>query len=525
MITQARAFFIEARASRLHLLVRGRQLTELHGEQGSNRDAVSGLDGTALPGLGKRSIPLSLVRLAATAMAVVLSMAAATAGTTVTIQGEKFLINRVRTLAGGALNGTLPNSRMVQATFDDANPATVGNWKYPDGSAYSPTRQTNEFVAALPSYRANGLLAVTLNFQGGNPLSGAQTQPWDNTAFNSDGSLKPAYLARMDQAIRALDAQGMVAIVGYFYFGQIRVFNGNETAITAACTNATAWILSQGYKNVLVEIANECDAPDGIGSGYPAIIRPARVGELISAVQTQSANFGRRLFVGVSFTGGTIPPGNVTQLEDFILLHGNGQASSTITSIVNTVRTLGTNKPIIFNEDSTSTADFQAATNAFASWGYFDAGANNYVDGFQSPPTNWSINTIAKQNFFNVLASLAGSTSTGNPIVTVSASATSVAEGGSAAFIVSRSQVSSQPLTVFYSVSGKAHLGTDYTLSGPAGQVVIPAGQDSASVTLNALNDALTERGEKVKLILSASAGYTLPKRAAKSATVLLARH
>ena len=234
----------------------------------------------------KRSIALSLLRLAAAAITIALPLAAATAGTTVTIQGEKFLINGVSTFAGGTLDGTLPNSRMVQATFDDANAATVGNWKYPDGSAYSPTRQTNEFVAALPSYRANGLLTVTLNFQGGTPISGAQTQPWDNTAFNSDGSLKPAYLARMDQAIRALDAQGMVAIVGYFYFGQIRVFNGNETAVKAACTNATAWILSQGYTNVLVEIANECDGPDGTGSAYPAIIRPARVGELISAVQT-----------------------------------------------------------------------------------------------------------------------------------------------------------------------------------------------------------------------------------------------
>src|SRR6202011_24650 len=125
----------------------------------------------------KRSISPSILRLAAAAITVALPLTAATAGTTVAIQGEKFLINGAGTFAGGTLDGTLPNSRMVQATFDDANPATVGNWKYPDGSPYSPTRQTNEFIAALPSYRANGLRAVTLNFQGGNPLPAAETPP------------------------------------------------------------------------------------------------------------------------------------------------------------------------------------------------------------------------------------------------------------------------------------------------------------------------------------------------------------
>src|SRR6202045_4280045 len=278
MITKARAF-VEARGSSLPHSARGQQLTELQREQRSKivsitesemlqRVAVKGIDDAMVTLLWKNLIARSVLRVGAAAIAVILPVAASTAGTTIAIQGEKFLINGVRTFAGGTLDGTLPNSRMVQATFDDANPATVGNWKYPDGSPYSPTRQTNEFVAALPSYRTNGLLAVTVNFQGGRPISGTQNQVWINTAFNSDGSLKPAYLARMDQAIRALDAQGMVAIVGYFYFGQTtptNAFGSNETAIKAACTNATNWILTQGYTNVLIEICNESDAPDGSG--------------------------------------------------------------------------------------------------------------------------------------------------------------------------------------------------------------------------------------------------------------------
>jgi hypothetical protein len=164
--------------------------------------------------------------------------------------------------------------------------------------------------------------------------------------------------------------------------------------------------LDKGYTNVLIEIDNESDA-GGSGGYLYDILKPARVSELITAVQTQSINYGRRLYVGVSLTGGQIPPSNITQVEDFILLHGNGQTSSTITSMVNTVRALGTNKPIIFNEDSPSTANFQAATDAHASWGYHDDGSSNYIDGFQSPPTNWSINTANKRNFFDLLASFA----------------------------------------------------------------------------------------------------------------------
>ena len=149
-------------------------------------------------------------------------------GAGVSIQGEKFYINGVRTYSGGILEGTLPNSRMVNATFDDANPATIENWDYPNGAPYDPNRQTNEFIAALPSYKAKGLLAVTLNFQGGDPIHGAGNQPWDNTAFNSNGSLKSAYLTRMDRVIRALNTRGMVAILGYFYQGQI---NGSQTKL------------------------------------------------------------------------------------------------------------------------------------------------------------------------------------------------------------------------------------------------------------------------------------------------------
>src|SRR5438067_430314 len=101
---------------------------------------------------------------AATALCLGATEILAQGTTAVSMSGETFILNGLPTFAGRALEGTLPNSRMVQATFDDANPATIEMWRYPNGTPYSASRQTNEFVAALPTYRAYGLLAVTLNF-------------------------------------------------------------------------------------------------------------------------------------------------------------------------------------------------------------------------------------------------------------------------------------------------------------------------------------------------------------------------
>lgn len=94
--------------------------------------------------------------------------------TTVSIKGEKFYINGKPTFEGRnwqgfSVEGLLPNSRMVQGIFDDLNPETVIRWDYPDGK-WSADRNTNEFVAAMDDWRAHGLLAFTVNMQGGSPM-------------------------------------------------------------------------------------------------------------------------------------------------------------------------------------------------------------------------------------------------------------------------------------------------------------------------------------------------------------------
>jgi hypothetical protein len=345
--------------------------------------------------------------------------------TLVEIRGEDFWIDGRPTYAGRSwrghrVEGLLLNSRMVQATFDDLNPATRDRWRYPGTQQWDPDRNTDELVAMLPAYRRRGLLAVTINLQGGSPEGYSRLQPWHNSAFDADGSLRPDYLARLGRVLDALDAQGMVAIVGLFYFGQDERLR-DESAVLGAIDNATGWLLDRGDRQVIVEIANECDVP----RYEHALLQPPRIHEAIGRVARANAH-GRRLAVGTSYRGGAIPGERVLAVSDLALLHGNGVTDpAAIGAMVERTRarTVGRPMPIVFNEDDHF--DFDRPANNFAvaiahraSWGYFDPGAGaggsiaqgDYVEGFQNVPVNWGINTPRKRAFFDLLADVTGAT-------------------------------------------------------------------------------------------------------------------
>ena len=102
-------------------------------------------------------------------------------------------------------------------------------------------------------FRRQGLLAVTVNFQGGSPEGYSKGQPWLNSAFEPDGAMRPAYQERIKKILDQADRLGMVVIVGYFYFGQDERLT-DEAAVIKAVDNATLWLLKGGWRNVLVEI-------------------------------------------------------------------------------------------------------------------------------------------------------------------------------------------------------------------------------------------------------------------------------
>lgn len=328
--------------------------------------------------------------------------------TEVAIQGDAFAINgrltyEGRQWRGHKIEGLLLNSRMVQGIFDDLNPETRSHWAYPDTGQWDPDRNVREFVAAMETWRRHGLLAFTINLQGGSPQGYSREQPWHNSAIESDGSLRPEYLARLQLILDRADELGMAVILGVFYFGQDERL-ADEAAVVRAVDNAVEWIYEHGYRNVLLEINNECNVR------YDhAILQPERVHELIERAQRHIPPPGHpRMLVSTSFGGGTVARDNVVRAADFVLMHGNGVSEpERIAAMVREVRASPAYRgtPILINEDdhfdfARPTNNFVAAIGEYCSWGYFDPGESNYRDGYQCPPVNWGINTDRKQAFF-----------------------------------------------------------------------------------------------------------------------------
>jgi hypothetical protein len=97
-------------------------------------------------------------------------------------------------------------------------------------------------------------------------------------------------------------------------------------------------------------------------------------------------------------------------------MHGNGVSQpERIAEMVRQCRKVAGYRPmpILFNEDDHFDFDqpqnnFVAAVGEYSSWGYFDPGKSNYIDGHQCPPTNWQINTPQKKAFFGLVKEITG---------------------------------------------------------------------------------------------------------------------
>ena len=342
--------------------------------------------------------------------------------TVVGIEGREFVVNGRSTYTGRLyqgmnVQGLLFNWRMVQGIFDDRNPETRGRWNYPDGP-WDPDRNTREFIAAMPLWKAKGLLAFTINLQGGSPEGYSRTQPWVNSAFETDGQLRPDYMSRLERILDGADELGIVAIVGFFYQAQERKMD-DEASVIRAAEAATDWLIDKGYTNVLVEVANEAD---NSGFKYDVVKPSGRAVQQIESLRERSK--GRvpsragRLLVSTSLNGGRVPSDSLVGAVDFVLLHGNGVSDpARIAQMVEETRKLPSyrGQPIIFNEDdhfdfNRPQNNMLSAVRAYASWGYFDyrLAGERFDDGYQSVPVNWTISSPRKREFFELLATVTG---------------------------------------------------------------------------------------------------------------------
>jgi hypothetical protein len=242
------------------------------------------------------------------------------------VDGRWFINGRV-TNPGSAAAGLLMNVRMVNATFEDRN--------RPD---FAVEANTDAFIRHVPDYAAHGVNAFTFCLQGGYPgYEGAV-----NSAFAPDGTLRPDYMRRIERVLRACDEQGVAVILTYFYQRQARILR-DDAAIRAGVENATRWVVAQGFRHVLIEVANEY--AHGGFAAQPLIRSPEGQASLLRLVKQIAP---RVLVTSSGYSHGRIAPA-VAEACDFLTPHWNLAAVDDIPARIALLRRFG--KPLVCNED------------------------------------------------------------------------------------------------------------------------------------------------------------------------------
>ncbi|NCS26603.1 MAG: endo-1,3-1,4-beta-glycanase ExsH [Microcystis aeruginosa BS13-02] len=108
------------------------------------------------------------------------------------------------------------------------------------------------------------------------------------------------------------------------------------------------------------------------------------------------------------------------------------------------------------------------------------------------------------------------------PSVTLAVSPASVTEDGTTNLIYTftRTGVTTNPLTVNYTLGGTATLNTDYTRTGTNNTVTFAAGSSTATVTIDPTPDTTVEPNETVILTLASGTGYTVGTTTAVTGTI-----
>ncbi len=225
-------------------------------------------------------------------------------------------------------------------------------------------------------------------------------------------------------------------------------------------------------------------------------------GNLVGSVTNAGATFGPgnspgMFFISGNFTqneGGTlsleIGGTSIRNPREYDQLIISGQATLGGRLVVNTlngyVTPAGQGVPALFFESRTGTF---SRISSNANLGFGANGMTLEADGPLPGPT---------------------------PTLTLASSPAQVKEGKSASFIISAPAGTARPVTITYTMSGKAKSGSDYTLSPRT--AVIPVGRNSVSVVMLSRKDKTTEKAESVTMTLQPRSAYLLGAR--KTATI-----
>jgi hypothetical protein len=120
-------------------------------------------------------------------------------------------------------------------------------WGVRVASGTSSTEATGQLIAQLDDYKAHGINAITVFYQGS---SGGSQDP-----FSPDGKqIRPDHQERMERILRECDRRGLAVIVGIFY--QHAPFGLKDAAAVEQAVKTVTTSL-RPFRNAVLNIANE----------------------------------------------------------------------------------------------------------------------------------------------------------------------------------------------------------------------------------------------------------------------------
>lgn len=227
--------------------------------------------------------------------------------------------------------GKLLAVRASQGLFED---------EWLSEQTFDANANTDALIAALDFYKAHGFLAVSVSLQGADPgysperngisrHSSAIYGQKDGahiSAFESDGTLKQAWIERLGKLLNAADKRGMFVKLTYFHPAQDETLESPE-AVVEATRNITKWLVAGEHRNVIIDVATGWDV-QGAWDHFDFI--PRNIANLVSVIREQFNGASFSLPIGASSGPSMLYPSSLAQVCDVVLLDGTGMNADSV---------------------------------------------------------------------------------------------------------------------------------------------------------------------------------------------------
>lgn len=228
------------------------------------------------------------------------------------------------------VRGSVAMVRVTQALFAD---------EWLRERRFDPGANTDRLIEQLDFYKRHGVGGIVVSLQGADPgyaseVNGVARGPSADlgeksgalvSAYRSDGSLKADWMVRLDRLIQAADRRGLIVCLVLFQQDQDEVLYSPQ-AILEAARNITRHLIERNARNVIVDVADAWDEPEGRWDHRRFI--PRYVENLIRAAREQFQDADFSLPIGASSGARMMYPISLAQVCDVVLLQGDGRSAA-----------------------------------------------------------------------------------------------------------------------------------------------------------------------------------------------------